>query len=108
MAPSKPTKPVKTATPARPRRTSATSSSVALVPVPKPDTVDDLPDPRLSDVDEWGRSQKMRELAHKVYAPLYERWHRVEWEGMENIPTTGGALLVSNHAGAIPADAPAI
>ena len=109
MAPSKPTKPVKTATPARPRRTSATSSSVALVPVPKPDVATgELADPRLSDVDEWGRSQKMRELAQRVYGPLYERWHRVEWDGMENIPTTGGALLVSNHAGAIPADAPAI
>ena len=36
------------------------------------------------------------------------RWHRVEWEGLEHIPTTGGALLVSNHAGAIPSDAPAI
>jgi 1-acyl-sn-glycerol-3-phosphate acyltransferase len=108
MASSKPTKPVKTATAARPRRSSTTSPSVALVPVPKPDTVEELPDPRLSDVDEWGRSQHMRELAHQVYGPLYERWHRVEWDGIEKIPTTGGALLVSNHAGAIPADAPAI
>ena len=44
----------------------------------------------------------------RVYGPLYERWHRVEWEGLEHIPTDGGALLVSNHAGAIPSDAPAI
>ena len=39
---------------------------------------------------------------------MYRSWHRVEWEGLEKIPTDGGALLVSNHAGAIPADAPAI
>jgi 1-acyl-sn-glycerol-3-phosphate acyltransferase len=39
---------------------------------------------------------------------MYSRWHRVEWEGLENIPTEGGALLVANHAGAIPSDAPAI
>jgi 1-acyl-sn-glycerol-3-phosphate acyltransferase len=32
----------------------------------------------------------------------------VEWEGLDKIPTEGGALLVSNHAGAIPSDAPAI
>jgi 1-acyl-sn-glycerol-3-phosphate acyltransferase len=32
----------------------------------------------------------------------------VEWEGMEHIPTDGGGLLVANHAGAIPSDAPAI
>ena len=44
----------------------------------------------------------------RVYGPLYRSWHRVEWEGLENIPTDGGALLVANHAGAIPADAPAI
>jgi 1-acyl-sn-glycerol-3-phosphate acyltransferase len=108
MASSKPTKPVKTAAPARARRSSATSSSVALVPVPKPETTEALADPRRSDVDEWGRSQHMREIAHQLYGPMYERWHRVEWDGIEKIPTSGGALLVSNHAGAIPADAPAI
>ncbi|MGH9276116.1 MAG: lysophospholipid acyltransferase family protein [Acidimicrobiales bacterium] len=83
--------------------------SVALVPVPKQECDgDNLPDPRRSDVDEWGRSEHMREIARRIYGPLYDTWHRVEWEGLEKIPTEGGALLVSNHAGAIPADAPAI
>jgi 1-acyl-sn-glycerol-3-phosphate acyltransferase len=50
----------------------------------------------------------MREIARTVYAPIYERWFRVEWEGMENIPSDGGALLVANHAAALPSDAPAI
>jgi 1-acyl-sn-glycerol-3-phosphate acyltransferase len=50
----------------------------------------------------------MRELARRAYDPLYRRWHRVEWEGLEHIPTTGGALLVANHAGAFPSHAPAI
>ena len=81
---------------------------MALVPVPKDEEPDDLTDPRRSDVDEWGRSEHMRELARQVYGPLYRSWHRVEWEGLEKIPTDGGALLVSNHAGAIPSDAPAI
>ncbi|MEA2308621.1 MAG: hypothetical protein QOI65_907, partial [Thermoleophilaceae bacterium] len=31
-----------------------------------------------------------------------------EVEGVENIPATGGALLVSNHSGALPPDAPMI
>ena len=35
-------------------------------------------------------------------------WFRVEWEGLEKIPTDGGALLVANHAAAIPSDAPVI
>ncbi len=67
-----------------------------------------LEDPRRSDVDEWGRSEHMRELARLLYAPLYRNWFRAEWEGLDNVPTSGGALLVANHAGAIPSDAPVI
>jgi 1-acyl-sn-glycerol-3-phosphate acyltransferase len=97
-----------TATKARtPRAPRAREASMALVPVPKPDDRN-LADPRRSDVDEWGRSEHMREVVRNVYGPIYRSWHRVEWQGLENIPTDGGALLVSNHAGAIPSDAPAI
>jgi 1-acyl-sn-glycerol-3-phosphate acyltransferase len=65
-------------------------------------------DPRLSDVDEWGRSERTRALARAIYEPIYSRWFRTEWEGLEKIPAEGGALLVANHAGAIPSDAPVI
>jgi len=64
-------------------------------------------DPRTSDVDEWGRSESMRALVRRLYAPIYEKLFRVEWEGLEKIPE-GPALLVANHAGAIPSDAPVI
>ena len=50
----------------------------------------------------------MREVARKVYDPIYRNWFRAEWEGLEKIPKEGGALLVANHAGAIPSDAPVI
>ena len=63
---------------------------------------------RPGDVDEWGRSEHARELARRLYDPIYRKWFRAEWEGLEKIPTRGGALLVSNHAGAIPSDAPVI
>lgn len=63
---------------------------------------------RLSDVDEWGRSQHLRDILATVYDPIYEKWFRVEWEGFDKIPREGGALLVANHAGAIPSDAPSI
>jgi 1-acyl-sn-glycerol-3-phosphate acyltransferase len=63
---------------------------------------------RRSDVDSWGRSEKTRSLSRRLTGFYYRTWFRVEWEGMENVPRTGGALLVSNHAGAIPADAPMI
>lgn len=74
-------------------------------PTPPPEP---LEDPRISDVDEWGRSEHLRELARRLYDPLYRHWFRAEWEGLEKIPTEGGALLVANHAGAIPSDAPVI
>jgi 1-acyl-sn-glycerol-3-phosphate acyltransferase len=38
----------------------------------------------------------------------YRYWFRVEQEGIENVPADGGALLVSNHSGALPPDAPMI
>ncbi len=66
------------------------------------------PDPRRSDVDEWGRSEHMRSIVRRLYDPMYKYWFRVEWEGLEKIPHHGGALLVANHAGAIPSDAPVI
>ena len=65
-------------------------------------------DPRQSDVDEWGRSERTRALARAIYEPIYSKWFRTEWEGLEKIPREGGALLVANHAGAIPSDAPVI
>ncbi len=72
------------------------------------DDPDSLEDERISDVNEWGRSEHMRELARKLYDPVYRNWFRVEWEGLEKVPTDGGALLVANHAAAIPSDAPVI
>ncbi|MDQ3462814.1 MAG: acyltransferase family protein [Actinomycetota bacterium] len=85
--------------------------SAEIVAMRLPPVVDEpepLADPRVGDVDEWGRSEGVREFARRAYDPLYRRWFRAEWDGLEHIPTEGGALLVSNHAGAIPADAPAI
>jgi 1-acyl-sn-glycerol-3-phosphate acyltransferase len=89
------------------KQTAQHEQRAALVPLPRP-TDETIVGQRLTDVDEWGRSEHMRSLARKLYAPLYKHWFRVEWEGLEKIPKTGGALLVANHAGAIPSDAPVI
>jgi 1-acyl-sn-glycerol-3-phosphate acyltransferase len=90
-------------------RTTEAERPGTLVHLPRPAAdVEPLPDPRITDVDEWGRSEKTREMARRLYKPLYENWFRVEWEGLEKIPTEGGALLVANHAAAVPSDAPAI
>jgi 1-acyl-sn-glycerol-3-phosphate acyltransferase len=83
--------------------------TTAIVPLRvNTDDGEDLEDPRLSDVDEWGRSERTRAVVRTLYEPIYSRWFRTEWEGLEKIPTDGGALLVANHAGAIPSDAPVI
>lgn len=107
------TKKTRTATSTKARAKSPKSATTDLVPVLRPtrdNPLDNAPaDPdRLSDVDEWGRSERMRSLVRRAYDPLYSKWFRVSWEGLERIPTSGGALMVANHAGAIPSDAPAI
>ena len=86
---------------------AGTSALVHLPAAPRQVT-GERPDIRLSDVDEWGRSEHMRSIARRVYDPVYRRWFRAEWEGLEKIPRVGGALMVANHAGAIPSDAPVI
>ncbi len=58
-----------------------------------------------NDVDAWGRSDRFRSIVRRLTAPVYERWFRVELDGPEHLPRSGGALLVANHAGAIPVDA---
>ena len=88
-----------------PRPVAERPSPLLPVPVPHDDRVDAS---RRSDVDQWGRSERYRSLARRVFDPVYRHWFRAEWEGIEHIPSTGGALLVANHAGAIPADAPVI
>lgn len=85
-----------------------TSRSLSIVPISTLGETDPPDDHRRSDVDGWGRSEHMRSIVRRLYDPMYRHWFRVEWDGMEKIPTEGGALLIANHAGAIPSDAPAI
>jgi 1-acyl-sn-glycerol-3-phosphate acyltransferase len=59
-------------------------------------------------VDDWGRSEPVRALARTLYDPIYRYWLRAEWEGLEHVPLKGGALLIANHGGAIPSDAPVV
>jgi 1-acyl-sn-glycerol-3-phosphate acyltransferase len=59
-------------------------------------------------VDDWGRSERVFQLIEPALNFYYRYWFRVEQEGIENIPSEGGALLVANHSGALPPDAPMI
>jgi len=65
------------------------------------------PDPDRQ-VDDWGRSERVFQMMEPVLNFYYRYWFRVEVEGIENIPSAGGALVASNHSGALPPDAPMI
>lgn len=57
-------------------------------------------------VDDFGFDPELTdEVLLTLLRPLYDRYFRVEVQGLENIPDTGGALLVSNHSGVLPWDA---
>jgi 1-acyl-sn-glycerol-3-phosphate acyltransferase len=60
------------------------------------------PDRQITD---WGRSERIERLVDRtVYGFLYHYWFRVEVEGVDNVPSAGGAMLVANHGGALPPD----
>jgi 1-acyl-sn-glycerol-3-phosphate acyltransferase len=59
-------------------------------------------------LDDWGRSERVLSMIDPLLNFYYRYWFRVEAEGVENVPSQGGALLVSNHSGALPPDAPMI
>jgi 1-acyl-sn-glycerol-3-phosphate acyltransferase len=89
------------------------------LPQPSQDGPLDLGEPRLlrdlipredpsREVDDWGRSERVFQLVEPALNFYYRYWFRVDQEGIENVPSDGGALLVSNHSGALPPDAPMI
>ncbi|HUR52396.1 MAG TPA: lysophospholipid acyltransferase family protein [Mycobacteriales bacterium] len=58
------------------------------------------------EVDEFGFDPDLtHHLLMPPLRPLYEKWFRVETRGLDNVPDTGGALIVANHSGTIPVDA---
>jgi len=46
-----------------------------------------------------------RRLLDRVLEPIYRDWFRTRLIGVENIPESGAALIVGNHAGAFAIDA---
>src|SRR4051812_1126381 len=57
-------------------------------------------------VSDWGRSERIEGLLDRTVVDfLHHLWFRCTVEGIENVPADGGALLVSNHSGALPPDA---
>jgi 1-acyl-sn-glycerol-3-phosphate acyltransferase len=56
------------------------------------------PDRRVTD---WGRSERLEGLVDRtLYEFLYRYWFRAEVQGVENVPSAGGALLVASQGAA--------
>ena len=56
-------------------------------------------------VDDFGFDPELTDrILLAPLRPLYKRWFRIETRGLENIPDTGGALLVANHSGTVAVD----
>src|SRR5258706_1133549 len=55
-------------------------------------------------VDDFGFDAEWTESFLVLFQVLYRDYWRVETTGVENVPSTGRALLVSNHAGLLPWD----
>jgi 1-acyl-sn-glycerol-3-phosphate acyltransferase len=57
------------------------------------------------EVDDYGFDPQITEKFFlAALRPIAEKWFRIEVRGAENIPTDGGALVVSNHSGTVPVD----
>jgi 1-acyl-sn-glycerol-3-phosphate acyltransferase len=55
-------------------------------------------------VDDFGFDPEWTESFLNLFKVLYRDYWRVETTGVEHVPPTGRALLVSNHAGVLPWD----
>jgi 1-acyl-sn-glycerol-3-phosphate acyltransferase len=55
-------------------------------------------------VDDFGRDPITSARWEPLFELLYSRWFRVKAIGVENVPDSGRALLVANHAGTLPYD----
>jgi 1-acyl-sn-glycerol-3-phosphate acyltransferase len=90
------------------RRDAAATSAAGTMTAPTEEELRALlpalePERRL---DDWGRSERIEGLFDRTISDfLYRLWFRCEVEGVEHVPAHGGALVVSNHAGALPPDA---
>jgi 1-acyl-sn-glycerol-3-phosphate acyltransferase len=57
------------------------------------------------DTDEFGFDPDLTDhVLLPLLRPLFHNWFRVDSQGLENVPSTGGALVVANHSGTLPVD----
>ncbi|WP_037574866.1 lysophospholipid acyltransferase family protein [Phaeacidiphilus oryzae] len=58
------------------------------------------------EVDEFGFDRELTEqVLITALRPLADKYFRISVRGVENLPDTGGVLIVANHSGVLPLDA---
>lgn len=55
--------------------------------------------------EDYGLDGVFRERTAPLFRFLFEKYWRVGVTGLENVPETGGAILIGNHSGGLPFDA---
>lgn len=59
---------------------------------------------RIEEVDDFGLDPELEAKLRPGIDLLYRRYFRVEVENIENVPSTGRAVIVANHGGTLPLD----
>jgi 1-acyl-sn-glycerol-3-phosphate acyltransferase len=59
---------------------------------------------RSEEVDDFGFDPVYEKKVQPVFDFLYEKYFRVDIDGIENVPSVGRCLLVANHSGTLPYD----
>ncbi|MEW5733581.1 MAG: lysophospholipid acyltransferase family protein [Thermodesulfobacteriota bacterium] len=54
--------------------------------------------------DPWGLNMDTAKIGLAVLHWAFHHYFRVQVTGLENVPTAGGALIISNHSGQLPTD----
>ncbi|MFO8142523.1 MAG: lysophospholipid acyltransferase family protein [Marinobacter sp.] len=54
--------------------------------------------------DPWGYNNEAVKYGLSVTRQLYEKYFRVQADGVENIPAEGPVLIIGNHSGQLPLD----
>jgi 1-acyl-sn-glycerol-3-phosphate acyltransferase len=56
------------------------------------------------ETDPWGLDREILDTVMPFFNFMYNKYWRVEMDGLDNIPVDGRAMLVSNHSGQLPWD----
>ncbi|MCP5162005.1 MAG: acyltransferase family protein [Hahellaceae bacterium] len=54
--------------------------------------------------DPWGFNVDTNQIVFSLYRAIYNRYFRVEANGVEKVPSRGPVLIIANHSGQLPID----